>query len=190
MLRAHYSNGKKVSAMISVRSRVRVRCSRGEDTAHVPIINVPDAASQPHLTWLSFLPRSQVKEPPRFLAPCPRWPAPPPPRPGPYGHNLSPAGGVLVMCTDGASCHPLMISTSTYTLMDLAASLKQITLIQYFQHYLWSIHTQSRCNLYCWDIRCILSKLPFLSGFLSNGWKWTIEITFHILVSTWIMTRF
>ena len=78
MLRAHNSHGKKVSPMISVRSRVRVKCSRGEDTRHVPIINVPDAASQPHLTWLSFLRRCQVKEPPRFLAPCPR-PAPAPP---------------------------------------------------------------------------------------------------------------
>ena len=117
------SHGKKVSALISVGSRVRVKCSRGEDTGHVPIINVPDAASQPHLTWLSFLRRCQVKEPPRFLAPCPR------PARVLTGIICPVLAGVLVMCTDGASCHPLMISAGTYTLMDLAASLKQITLM-------------------------------------------------------------
>ena len=56
-----------------------------------------------------------------------------PPRPRPArvltGIICPVLAGVLVMCTDGASCHPLMISAGTYTLMDLAASLKQITLM-------------------------------------------------------------
>ena len=59
--------------------------------------------------------------------------SPPRPRPRPArvltGIICPVLAGVLVMCTDGASCHPLMISAGTYTLMDLAASLKQITLM-------------------------------------------------------------